>query len=141
MGPARLFTQPLRVSVGVGSGGLGCAHGRGVDERRVVLRTPLQQVQRGSRVLPHRARRVGARPGGVGHAGEVQHGVAAGDELARRRIAGVGLDGLQAARGGPVAMPGPRHRDDVVAALGQERRRAPAQEAGCARDEELHAAR
>ena len=35
--------------------------------------------------------RVGAGAGGVGHAGEVQHGVAARDEVARGGVAGVEL--------------------------------------------------
>jgi hypothetical protein len=57
----------------------------------------LEQVDRRAGVLADRARRVGARAGGIGHAGEVQDGVAAGDEVARRGVAGVALDEVDVA--------------------------------------------
>ena len=75
---------------------------------------------------------------GVGDAGEVQDDVAAGDERPRRGVARV--DALRLDAGGvrPAGPAGPREPEHVVAALGEQRRGAPAEEPGDPRDEELH---
>ncbi len=101
----------------------------------------LEEVQRRAGVLAHRARRIGARPGRIRDAGEVQHCRAPADQLTRRRVAGVELDGLEAPGGGALGAAGACERQHVVTPLAQQGRRAPAEEPGGSGDEQSHGRR
>jgi hypothetical protein len=81
------------------------AHRRGVDEPRAVLETALQKVQGRAGVLPHGARRVLSRARGIRDPGEVQDGVASGDQVASTRVTGVDADRVLCSRA--LRAPGP----------------------------------
>ena len=106
-----------------------------------MLQACLEQVDRRAGVLPDRPGRVLARPGRVGDPGEVEHGIAPGDELPDLGPAGIELDCVEAGRVRALDAARARDRDHLVTALAQQHGRAPAEEPGRAGDEQPHRAR
>ena len=94
MQAAGLFAKALRVSVGIGRWVERGSHGGRIDEAGAVLEAALQKIQRRARVLPHGASWVLARTRGIRNPGEVEDGVAAGDQLAGPGVARVDADGV-----------------------------------------------
>ena len=132
---ARLLAEALGHRVGIRRRVEAGAYGRRVDERDAAL----EEVQRRARVGAHRTGGVAARAGRVGHAGEVQDGVATGEQVARGGVAGVGADHAgQVARVRARRAARARDGEHVVASLAQEHGRPPAEEARRAGDDEPH---
>ncbi len=135
---ARVLAQALGERVDVGRRLHGRPDRRRVDEAGTVGGAGLEQVHGRARVLADRPHGVLARTRGVGDAGEMQDRLAPGDEVADLAAAGVELDRVEAGCARPLRPARPGDRDDLVTLLAQQDRRAPPEEPGRARDQQLH---
>jgi hypothetical protein len=87
-----------------------------------VLEAALEQVEGRARVGTHGVGWIATGARGIGHSGEVEDGVAAGDERTGGGLARVELDQLEGRPGGPLGAARARQRHHLVPALCEEGR-------------------
>src|SRR5262249_23940200 len=134
---ASLLAETLRVVVRIGRRVEGSTQRRGVDEPGAVLGTAFEQVERRTGVRPDGASGVLARARGIRDTGEVQDGVAPRDQPTHGWVARVAA---YVSRWNSCALSAfrPAEPNDLVVVSLEQQCRLRAQEAGGARDENLH---
>ena len=131
-----LLAEALRVGVRIGGRVERGPQGRRIDEAGAVLQAALEQVQGRAGVLAHGSRGILARTRGIRNPGEVEHRVAARDQVADRRVAGV--DPNRVGRGRALGAVRASHSNDPMAFLRQQLGRPGTEEPGRSRDQEPH---